>query len=665
MPSCGSCALNFRFHVCSLHCTCSVFGTHRILKWPIFIFLALLIWVDFVLYVVVRTLIFLFSRADTPLKDATDYKSWLTAARKADVDEGRDQWRHEEKSRDYDWAMVKATTQRLRKARESGDAESLMRTLLLSLKNSAFGELDFELYIRTRVGTKALLEEYRDEVCRSLRWLASEACLPAEALAARREFCSTARTALGGCALVLSGGCTFGIFHFGVVKGLLELGHLPPVVCGASAGAVIASVVCTRTEDELRHVLSDQDDLFREMGPAGPLHGSLLWKLMRILRHGKIYNAADFQEHMHWFARGYTFREAYQKTGRVLNISATPVRSRGRRAVPLQLNHISTPHVDIASAVCASACVPMLIEPVELLEKSPDGTLRPYHPAETGPDGAEGERIRMRDGSFESDVPLEALAATFGATFTIVSQVNPHVAPFYAHLQGRAGRPSGGRDRTGAWRGGFLLGALEVSLKEDMKTHLRTLKKLQLGSSLLGVDWSNLWLQPQDGSVVLTPVIRLRHWAKVLSNLDHKEELSSMIAHMERCVWEASSLIRARMDVQKALDEAHTRFCGPDAEGRHTLQQPPPTPGWPLPVKLTSMPSMRLIAEANFVRAAADDDDDAASDNGKKSGKVSGTITRPAVSTAERRASRSSARNAGDGSSRPKTSPARRSSSRR
>ena len=70
----------------------------------------------------------------------------------------------------------------------------------------------------------------------------------------------------------------------------------------------------------------------------------------------------------------------------------------------------------------------------------------------------------FRDGSFESDVPLEALAATFGATFTIVSQVNPHVAPFYAHLQGRAGRPSGGREYTGGWRGGFLLGALEVHI---------------------------------------------------------------------------------------------------------------------------------------------------------------------------------------------------------
>lgn len=85
------------------------------------------------------------------------------------------------------------------------------------------------------------------------------------------------------------------------------------------------------------------------------------------------------------------------------------------------------------------------------------------------------ERIAMRDGSFESDVPLEALAATFGATFTVVSQVNPHVAPFYAHLQGRAGRPSGGRDRTGAWRGGFLLGALEVHARTPRaaRTHVQ------------------------------------------------------------------------------------------------------------------------------------------------------------------------------------------------
>ena len=553
---------------------CRIFGTHACLKWPIFMVLMLLLQIDALLYAVVRLLIKLCTqRSERSLEDARDYESWLTAARAADAEEGRDAWKLIDESRDYDWRSVKAMTERLRVARESGDAQSLMTLLLLALKNNAFGELEYDLYTHTRVGTKTILELYRDEVCESLRFLGRERPEAGSlAFKARREFCLAARASLGSTALVLSGGATFGIFHFGTVKGLVDLGLLPPIICGASAGAVVASVACTRSDEELKQVLADQTDLFREMGPGGPLHGSLFWKLQQILKHGRIYNADDFQRHMHWFAMGLTFREAFEKTGRVLTISATPVRSRGRRAVPMQLNYISTPHVDIASAVCASACVPGLIDPVELLEKDPiDGSLRPYH----FPDADTGARIRLRDGSFESDVPLQALAATFGATFTIVSQTNPHVVPFYSFLQGRAGRPSGGRDRTGAWRGGFLLGSLEVALKEDMRTHLRVLRTLQLGRALFGVDWSNLWLQtgtgPQDGSVVLTPSLSLTNWTYVLSNLEQPHELASMIAQMERGAWEASSLIRGRLDVQKALDDCADQYV-PSTTGNGSPQ---------------------------------------------------------------------------------------------
>ena len=430
---------------------CRAFGTHRILKWPIFWLLGALIAVDLFLYVIVRLMIALCSRRpDRALMEAESYEQWLAAANEADKREGRDEWRREPESDEFDYRQVQATTERLAKARETHDWTSLMSLCLLSLKNNAFGELDYTLYCRARAGTKLVLEEYRDELCRSLRALgAAELARGSLAHAARAEFCLAARASFGGSALVLSGGATLGIYHLGCVKALLELEMLPPVVCGASAGSVIASIVCTRHNDELKRILRSQDDLYREMGSDGPFHGSLPWKLGQLFRNGKMYEGRDFHRHMAWFAQGLTFREAFEKTGRVLTISATPVRSRGRRAVPLQLNHISTPHVDIASAVCASSCVPGLIEPVELLEKGPDGKLRPYHM----PDQADG-RIVLRDGSFESDVPLGALAATFGATFTIVSQVNPHVVPFYAHLQGRAGRPSGGRDRTGAWRGG-------------------------------------------------------------------------------------------------------------------------------------------------------------------------------------------------------------------
>mmetsp|Transcript_33547 Transcript_33547/g.111972 ORF Transcript_33547/g.111972 Transcript_33547/m.111972 type:complete len:207 (-) Transcript_33547:575-1195(-) len=188
------------------------------------------------------------------------------------------------------------------------------------------------------------------------------------------------------------------------------------------------------------------------------------------------------------------------------------------------LNHIDTPHIDIASAVTASACVPGLIEPVVLLERGPDGALRPFHHLD-----ASDDRITLRDGSFESDVPLKQLLGAFGCCFTIVSQVNPHIACFYAHPCGRPGRPSAGRDRTGAWRGGFLLSAIEVAIKEDLRRHLRTIQRLRLMSDLTGFDLTQMWLQEQDGSVTLTPAIQLGDLTALISNLKEPAQLSRRI----------------------------------------------------------------------------------------------------------------------------------------
>lgn len=82
--------------------------------------------------------------------------------------------------------------------------------------------------------------------------------------------------------------------------------------------------------------------------------------------------------------------------------------------------------------------------------------------------------------------------------------------PFYLHPLGRPGRPTSGRERTGGWRGGFLLGALEVALKEDLRKHLATMQRLQLLLDLFGVDWSHVWLQPLDGSVNIMPSLELQ-----------------------------------------------------------------------------------------------------------------------------------------------------------
>lgn len=41
------------------------------------------------------------------------------------------------------------------------------------------------------------------------------------------------------------------MFHLGVVKTLFEHGLLPRIISGASAGALMAALVCVKTDEEL------------------------------------------------------------------------------------------------------------------------------------------------------------------------------------------------------------------------------------------------------------------------------------------------------------------------------------------------------------------------------------------------------------------------------
>jgi predicted acylesterase/phospholipase RssA len=43
--------------------------------------------------------------------------------------------------------------------------------------------------------------------------------------------------------------------HFGVVKAFLDANLMPRVITGTSAGGLIAALVCTRTDSELRRLL--------------------------------------------------------------------------------------------------------------------------------------------------------------------------------------------------------------------------------------------------------------------------------------------------------------------------------------------------------------------------------------------------------------------------
>ena len=60
------------------------------------------------------------------------YAAWLQRAEELDAIEGRDRWRDKVESDHYDFRHALATTQRLREARERGDAPISWSTTLIS-----------------------------------------------------------------------------------------------------------------------------------------------------------------------------------------------------------------------------------------------------------------------------------------------------------------------------------------------------------------------------------------------------------------------------------------------------------------------------------------------------------------------------------------------------
>ena len=41
------------------------------------------------------------------------------------------------------------------------------------------------------------------------------------------------------------------VYHIGVVKALYDQDLLPRIICGSSAGSIVAALICTRTYEEL------------------------------------------------------------------------------------------------------------------------------------------------------------------------------------------------------------------------------------------------------------------------------------------------------------------------------------------------------------------------------------------------------------------------------
>ena len=174
-----------------------------------------------------------------------------------------------------------------------------------------------------------------------------------------------------------------------------------------------------------------------------------------------------------------------------------------KKAPAVLINHITAPNVVIASAVIASAAVPGLIHSVRLEVKKPDGTI-----------SFEGDQDQTYwDGSIEQDIPTTGLAEMLNCQFFIAAQCNPHIVPFFYNCRGGVGRPSrwSSGTRENAWRGGFLLSALEQYLKSDMKAKFQFLNDIEAAVGFT----STMMIQHFVGSTTIVPQVSLIDYTQV------------------------------------------------------------------------------------------------------------------------------------------------------
>ncbi|KAI0996400.1 Patatin-like phospholipase domain-containing protein [Podosphaera aphanis] len=531
---------------------------YSILKWPLLAIIFAWILVLSIGYLSTRLYVWLYEyhiawrgqRKDLrkKLRSATNYADWVTAAKELDEYLGNDHWKKIDKYAYYDQKTIKRALEEIRRCRKkfeylSGQRsfnseieaalQELKATIEPCMKNNFVGIENPMLYSETYYGTKNLIQEFIDEVEKGYSILASTAHLDIEE---KRYLFKRIQKNYGRTALCLSGGASFSYYHFGVVKALLDADLLPNIISGTSGGALIAALVATHTNEELKNLLVPA--LASKINACAEPFG--VW-FPRWWKTGARFDSVDWARKCSWFTRGsMTFREAYERTGRILNISCIPAEP---HSPTILTNYLTSPDCVIWSAVLASAAVPGILNPVVLMMKTANEDLIPFSFGH-----------KWKDGSLRTDIPITALNLHFNVNFSIVSQVNPHINLFFFSSRGAVGQPVTHRKGRG-WRGGFLGSAAEQYLKLDLSKWLRVIRALELLPRPFGQDWSEVWLQKFSGNITIWPrTIPLDFW-RILSDPD-PEHLARMMHIGQQSTFPKLQFIANRLKLERIIEHA-------------------------------------------------------------------------------------------------------------
>lgn len=349
------------------------------------------------------------------LEHAESYEEWKSVALKLDEETGAQEWKFDNSSPYFDAEIISHRLNLLRRYRQQNRTQDLIYILREGFSHDVANIGHPMLFAHTYVGTKKLIEDYVDEVSKSLTFIASENC-QLLTIENKRKFFENCQKAYGQPALMFSGGATLGLFHSGVCKALLEQDLMPKVLSGSSAGAIMTGMLGVSESSGIQHLLSgDQfySEAFHFRSFRELIKGNGGFADVKYLKRFLVENLGDV-----------TFEEAFAKSGLDINVTVAPydVKQEDARI----MNKYTSPDLLVWSAVLASCAVPILFPPVRLISKRFDGVHTPYL-----------ANTRWVDGSVRSDFPQERMSRLYNLNYTIASQVNPHIVPFMQNDEDR------------------------------------------------------------------------------------------------------------------------------------------------------------------------------------------------------------------------------------
>lgn len=473
------------------------------------------------------------------LTEATSYEQWHTAAGQLDELEGTLAWRAESGCELLHETLIREHIDAMVHCRSRGDTRGLTRVLQESLYRHLGEIANPDLYAVAWTGTKYLVTEFLDEVERSMNFICDHD-MPGVTDHQKLRLFRDAEQVYGRPALMLSGGAAFGIYHIGVTRALWRQGLLPDVIAGSSMGAIVAGAICTRNDLELEQFFNQPGEIhleaFRWLEPS------------RIWRRRHAMDQSQLLHHIHTNIGSTSFREAADHSGRILNISVSPTRTRQK---PRLLNNLASPEVLVDSAILASCAVPGIYPPVTLQARDNDsGTTgqKTYMPTE-----------RWIDGSVHGDLPLMRMARLHNVNRTIVSQANPHVLPFISHHHQR-GPGASAKQAVASLMHAQVATTLKLTRNSWSSTILRPL--LEQAHAMA--------TQTYLGDINVQFPFRPLLYRKLLAN-PGRDDLEMFIRLGEQATWPRLAMIRDQTRISRTFSNCIARLkkaCAADSIAR-------------------------------------------------------------------------------------------------